>query len=742
VFDVQNKYFGYNSMYMSDLPQNQVSVIILTHDEGLLLHKTLLSIEQLATSGHHSLPEFIIAAWQPDSTTNEYLAKSRFSLKIISETTQASSGMGSVLNTAVKTAKGQRILIVTAGDLLGGSWLESSMEAAIYVPEYSVALADGPVRINKTYFTENAAEDSLLLAYGPWRPLTYTATKEVLLASPFPEHYPNFQQTQQIFEAQLNQAGITRTIVPQSAVWTRQVISTDSTLSLSRMGQLVPGLDFHSIRAMSLSEAWNSFQLGTLPTAADSSSLTHRLRKVAGRHPATRKAARVAYHIAKNARHSIASKPMSAPVAPAQLPNWLVATWNNMPSVDKSTFMTPETTPSLLYSHAPDAAFWRTARAYKALVDQTRQNNYDYIFVVPWLIEGGGDAVTIRYANTLKQLKPSLRIAVIATENKASKWHDRLTGGIDFLDFGILTSQLNSVERDRVMEHFIVQSGVRAIHIISSMYGFDFVSGHAARIRESQRPIQVIGTFFSQSKDADGRIYGYSHSHAPKLYPANAIYTTDNQMTKQMWTEEYGFDPDRIFVHDQPVDIPSHPWKSRLSDGTFRVLWASRLSPEKQPQILAGIARLLQDLPFEIDMYGSNDDFDMPTLSRILPKNIHYQRAFKGFQDLPYREYDAFLYTSLFDGMPNIVLEAGAAGMPLVTSNVGGVPALVRNAQNGFLINDLTNPEPYAQALRQIYEDAAMAAQLGEVLRTDTIRTHSWSSYEADIKSFLNRLQP
>src|SRR5579863_7297953 len=72
-----------------------------------------------------------------------------------------------------------------------------------------------------------------------------------------------------------------------------------------------------------------------------------------------------------------------------------------------------------------------------------------------------------------------------------------------------------------------------------------------------------------------------------------------------------------------------------------------------------------------------------------------------------------FVYKSDMEGLGSGVLAAMAAGVPVVASNVGGLPEIVESGTTGFLVSD----GDFLTPVRRLLEDAALAARFSQVAR-------------------------
>ena len=89
------------------------------------------------------------------------------------------------------------------------------------------------------------------------------------------------------------------------------------------------------------------------------------------------------------------------------------------------------------------------------------------------------------------------------------------------------------------------------------------------------------------------------------------------------------------------------------------------------------------------------------TLAGFIPDAEHYLSAF-----------DCFILPSLKEGLPYAIMEAMAAGLPVIATNVGGIPDLIKHDYTGILIPP-KNPEAIRGAIESLIRDPMKKRQLG-----------------------------
>ncbi len=112
---------------------------------------------------------------------------------------------------------------------------------------------------------------------------------------------------------------------------------------------------------------------------------------------------------------------------------------------------------------------------------------------------------------------------------------------------------------------------------------------------------------------------------------------------------------------------------------------------------------------------------------RIASHGLEHRVVLTGFRpDVPalLNRMEICCLTSRSEGTPNVLLEAMAAGRPVVATRVGGVPELVVDGENGFLVEP-GDPHGFAAAVARLLRDPELARRMGRAGRDRALRHHS-----------------
>lgn len=104
------------------------------------------------------------------------------------------------------------------------------------------------------------------------------------------------------------------------------------------------------------------------------------------------------------------------------------------------------------------------------------------------------------------------------------------------------------------------------------------------------------------------------------------------------------------------------------------------------------------------------------------------------------REYDVFLNTTNFDNQPVSIIEAMALGIPIVSTNVGGLPFLIDHEETGLLVNK-NDPEAMADQIERVVQNPDLANKLSMNARQKA-EEFDWANvkpqWDALLKEFVN----
>jgi glycosyltransferase involved in cell wall biosynthesis len=220
---------------------------------------------------------------------------------------------------------------------------------------------------------------------------------------------------------------------------------------------------------------------------------------------------------------------------------------------------------------------------------------------------------------------------------------------------------------------------------------------------------------------------------------AAVVFTRSASLGKMLASA--GADSGRVHPLHNGVDTECFRWRDQrgaredlgVDEQTRIVLFVGNLLPVKDPNLLLEAFDCLRRNdraggwqlalagkgPLRLDLEGKVRALGLASCVKFLGP-------------LPAREIarwmnaaDVLCLTSHNEGLPNVVLEAQASGIPVIVSDVGGPRDLVTNGQDGFVTkaNDVAD---LANAIRQLADNPALRASMGEAGRR-RVEDRDWS---------------
>ncbi len=189
--------------------------------------------------------------------------------------------------------------------------------------------------------------------------------------------------------------------------------------------------------------------------------------------------------------------------------------------------------------------------------------------------------------------------------------------------------------------------------------------------------------------------------------------------------ERLGVDSDRIRIIPNGVDLSEFENLAvrRGAEGEVTVLFVGRCYSRQKG--LEYLVRAVEHLPSrqKVHLKIVGEDWGGVTGLRALARalGIEDQITFTG--PLPradviraYGSADIFVLPSLFEPFGIVLLEAMAAGLPIVASRVGGIPEVVQDGATGLLVRP-GDSRVLAEAIGRLISDPSLRSQMGEAGR-------------------------
>jgi len=161
------------------------------------------------------------------------------------------------------------------------------------------------------------------------------------------------------------------------------------------------------------------------------------------------------------------------------------------------------------------------------------------------------------------------------------------------------------------------------------------------------------------------------------------------------------------------------------------VLFVGSLSYRKGVDIISKCAELLPNVNF-VFVGNGNLRTDLPNCTFVGPKPNRELRLWMN-------ACDVFLLPSRSEGLPVVILEACSCGLPVIAAEVGGIPDMITNGENGFIVKT-HNPEDYAEVVKDSLADKQKLNLIGINARELVRRNYDNRVIANKIKSIYESL--
>jgi glycosyltransferase involved in cell wall biosynthesis len=203
---------------------------------------------------------------------------------------------------------------------------------------------------------------------------------------------------------------------------------------------------------------------------------------------------------------------------------------------------------------------------------------------------------------------------------------------------------------------------------------------------------------------------------------------------KSTLIRRFGVDPARTNVLHNGVDASFAYPDQRTVHAKPRLLFVGRMAAQKNLSLLLHALDGVSDR-FETTLVGTGElEADLKATARELRlQNIHFYGVAQGSELVKlYREADVFVLPSVVEGMPLVLLEAMAMGLPIVATDVPGTRDLVTHNVNG-LLTPVGDPEGLRAALLSVTSDVDRYQRMSRASR-ERVGKYSWDAVSAELE--------
>lgn len=349
------------------------------------------------------------------------------------------------------------------------------------------------------------------------------------------------------------------------------------------------------------------------------------------------------------------------------------------------------------------------------------------VVLIPWCHVSGATRVAGFLSDALARIYNPSDVVIIRTETSEMDFPEWFPSGARHVDFAAHAQGLKDDVRHRLLISILRSLQPEAIFNVNSLTFWDSLGAYGTPLNLSSK---IYSYLFCSEVDIYGNVAGYPVRHFQPTFNVHNKFFTDSEFLLNELSGRFILSPHqskKIVKLPTPLssDITQAPTPVESPDRPRQVFWAGRFDRQKRVDIVYEIARQMPDVTFR--MWGKAV-LDRSVGALEMPSNVRHEGSYQAFSELPLDQCDAWLYTSEWDGVPNILLDVASAGIPLVGSLAGGTSEVLRPGVS-WPVSEIENISDYVGALRAIFSDPSAARVRSTELRRQIVEERTIENY-------------
>lgn len=196
-----------------------------------------------------------------------------------------------------------------------------------------------------------------------------------------------------------------------------------------------------------------------------------------------------------------------------------------------------------------------------------------------------------------------------------------------------------------------------------------------------------------------------------------------------------------VFVIGNGIDYEKFSKHQKQKNGflSHKIIFVGNLKPVKGLNYLIEAISVVKNKFSDVELIIAGDGPEKKNLQE-LSKNLNLQNSIKflgRIENEKVAEYmsvaDLFVLPSLSEGFPMVLLEAMAVGLPIVATEIRGVPEIVKNGESGFLAEP-KNSHNLAQKIIFMLENKELMQKISEHNKK-TAKEYSWQNVAQNLNA-------